>query len=283
VAPSSRGWTKTKAGYQDFRQRPHPPATVNAIKKEEPTEERAFNTYLEARRSVLFEEFVAKRQEEYEKRRQTTMKSNAEVRQHPIVIESDDDNAELTTDDGPQEAMEVTTTATSRNAGPSHLSSRNKDDIGYISPLALAKPEEVLPMKQRLQLAEERLAGKNVAVKTQALQLETAERRQVALQQELATAKNDLQLLKMEADMALARERQAVVKLQAENLTLQQQMTALNQQALDHAQLTRAHQLLQAQFEALRAENEKLEARIVRIKKKKDEPVVPWPLNDELC
>lgn len=136
-----------------------PPATVDAIKKEEPTEERAFNTYLEARRSVLFEEFVAKRQEEYEKRRQTTMKSNAEVRQHPIVIESDDDNAELTTDNGPQEAMEVTTTATSRNAGPSHLSSRNKDDIGYISPLALAKPE-VLPMKQRLQLAEERLAGR---------------------------------------------------------------------------------------------------------------------------
>lgn len=77
-----------------------------------------------------------------------------------------------------------------------------------------------------------------MAVKTQALQLETAERRQVALQQELATAKNDLQLLKMEADMALARERQAVVKVQAENLTLQQQMTALNQQALDHAQLT---------------------------------------------
>ena len=112
------------------------------------------------------------------------------------------------------------------------------------------------------------------------MQLETAERRQAALQQELATSKNDMQLLKMEADMAVARERQAVAQFQAENLTLQQQVTALNQQALDHAQLTRAHQLLQAQFEALLAENAKLEARIVRIKKKKDEPVAPWPAAD---
>lgn len=61
--------------------------------------------------------------------------------------------------------------------------------------------------------------------------------------------------MKTEADMAVAREQQAASQLKAENRTLLQQVATLNQKALDYAHLNRAHQLLQAQFDALRAEN----------------------------
>ena len=75
--------------------------------------------------------------------------------------------------------------------------------------------------------------------------------------------------------MAVAREQQAASQLRAENRTLLQQVATLNQKALDYAHLNQAHQLLQAQFDALRAENTKLESRVARMTKNVG-AAAPW-------
>jgi hypothetical protein len=223
----------------------------------------------------VYEEFVAKRHEEREEKRQATLKNNAEARHRPIIIDSDEDGAISEIGGDFQEDMDVTVTTCIQNKKekPAHHRQHDLTDISYKSPLA--KPEEVLPIKQRLQLAEQRLASKNVALKTQELQLEDAGRRQTVLKQEIAAEQNKLKLLKTEADMAVAREQQAASQLRAENRTLLQQVATLNQKALDYAHLNQAHQLLQAQFDALRAENTKLESRIARMTKNVG-AAAPW-------
>jgi cell division protein FtsB len=249
------------------------------VKKEEQSEEKAFDAYLENRKAVLYEEFVTRRHEEREEKQQATIKSNAEARQHPVVIDSDDDVTTPAFDNSLPEAMEVTVAAVTKDkkTKPTHHALRDNSEIAYKSPLA--RPDEALPMKQRLQLAEQRLASKNVALKAQELQLETAGRRQVALQQELIAERNKLQIMKVEADTAVAREQRAVSQLQSENRSLLQQVATLNQKAIDYAYLNSAHQLLQAQFDALRAENSKLVARVNRMKK--GDSVAPWPAMDD--
>jgi DNA repair exonuclease SbcCD ATPase subunit len=190
-----------------------------------------------------------------------------------LDLESEDD---VQTVRDQYEPMEVASTATTHFRIPRLKKSETTATVVTTSPLSSGKPKANLSLKGQLQLAEQRLASKNVAITAQAHQLETLDRKLQALQLELSSEKTKYHMLKTEADDAILKERQVSTQLRRENEYLQQQLKAHDQLALDNAHTNRAYQLLQAQHEALQAENKKLEARVVRIPKKKAK--VPDPL-----
>ena len=67
-ASRGKNWNKGKAGREEGCASPH--TLPGDVKKEEPTEERALDAYFETRKSMLYEQFVAKPHEEREEQRQ---------------------------------------------------------------------------------------------------------------------------------------------------------------------------------------------------------------------
>lgn len=250
-------------------------ATAAEIKKDEPDEDKAFNAYVEAQKPSLYQDYVAKRHEERGERQRQLKELARQSSECPITLDSESDDDAQTVQDQ-YEPMEVANTATTRFRVPKLKKSETTATVVTTSPLSSGKPEASLSLKSQLQLAEQRLAGKNVAITAQAHQLDTLDRKPQALQLELSSEKTKYHMLKTEADDAILKERQVSSQLRRENEYLQQQLKDHDQLALDNAHTNRAYQLLQAQHEALLAENRKLEARVVRIPKKKAK--VPDPL-----
>jgi hypothetical protein len=250
-------------------------ATAAEIKKDEPEEDKAFNAYVEAQKPSLYQDYVAKRHEERGERQRQLKELARQSSECPIILDSDSDDDAQTVQDQ-CEPMEVANTTTTRFRIPKLKQSETTATVVTTSPLSSGKPEASLSLKSQLQLAEQRLAGKNVAITAQAHQLDTLDRKLQALQLELSSEKTKYHMLKTEADDAILKERQVSTQLRRENEYLQQQLKDHDQLALDNAHTNRAYQLLQAQHEALLAENRKLEARVVRIPKKKAK--VPDPL-----
>jgi hypothetical protein len=146
-----------------------------------------------------------------------------------LDLESEDD---VQTVRDQYEPMEVASTATTHFRIPRLKKSETTATVVTTSPLSSGKPKANLSLKGQLQLAEQRLASKNVAITAQAHQLETLDRKLQALQLELSSEKTKYHMLKTEADDAILKERQVSAQLRRENEYLQQQLKAHDQLAL---------------------------------------------------
>jgi hypothetical protein len=190
---------------------------------------------------------------------------------NPITVDSDEESPnpswlpepELVNVDGKvtstqtEEVKEIKSTIPSRDAGP---------PFTYRSPLA--RPEDVLPLTQQLQLARDREAGKNLALKAQTARLDAETKRGDQLQRELSLVSEKHDSFKAEAVYSLAKAKEENHALQEALEKANKKIEDLQQKVKEYAAAAREHYTVLAEYETAKAQVKLLESRIIRIQKK---------------